>query len=183
VVGAGAPAVVVRPKGMIARPLVGIVLALALWAAPSLRNNRPLFIWNASPSVPIGLYWVCWGSSTFGELAVVRLPSAIASFAAGRGYLPQSAYLLKPVVAVGGDHVCRFGGRIFVRRIFKALARATDSRGQSLPTWHGCRTLSAGDVFLLAREPTSFDGRYFGRIASEHIVGRATLLWPRRAAR
>jgi type IV secretory pathway protease TraF len=183
VVGAGAPAVVVRPKGMIARPLVGIVLALALWAAPSLRNNRPLFIWNASPSVPIGLYWVCWGSSTFGELAVVRLPSAIATFAAGRGYLPQSAYLLKPVVAVGGDHVCRFGGRIFVRRIFKALARATDSRGQSLPTWHGCRTLSAGDVFLLAREPTSFDGRYFGRTASQHVVGRATLLWPLRAAR
>lgn len=162
---------------MKAQPLVGMVVAIALLVAPLVNTPRPLLIWNASPSVPTGLYWVAKGSPRRGDLVVVRLPAAIAALAAARGYLPRSAYLLKPVAAVGGDRVCRFAGHVFVRGKAAARASANDSLGRPLPVWLGCRMLRAGEVFLLAHDPMSFDSRYFGSIQSRHVLGRATLIF------
>ena len=57
-------------------------------------------------------------------------------------------------------------------------ARDRDRRGRSLPVWKGCRTLRAGEVFLLnANVPDSFDGRYFGPVSATAITGRAEPLW------
>ena len=97
-----------------------------------------------------------------------------------RAYLPRAAYLLKPVSAVAGDRVCRLGPHIFVRRRLAALALRNDSNGRPMPTWHGCRTLQAGELFLLAKHPASFDSRYFGPVRTERLVGRAELLWSTR---
>jgi type IV secretory pathway protease TraF len=87
---------------------------------------------------------------------------------------------LKPVAAVVGDRVCRFGARVFVLYRFAAFALHSDSAGRPMPIWHGCRTLKAGEIFLLAGHPASFDSRYFGALRTEHAVGRAVRLWPRR---
>ena len=167
---------------MRARPLLGIVIALALLVAPSIGQQRPLFIWNASASVPAGLYRVDQAPHGLGDLVVLRLPSIIATFAAHGGYLPRSAYLLKPIVAVEGDRVCRFGTRVFIRRRFAAFARRADGAGRALPVWHGCRTLEAGQVFVLADHSASFDSRYFGPLDATSIAGRAVLLWSHRPA-
>jgi conjugative transfer signal peptidase TraF len=159
-----------------APPLAGIVVALALLVAPSIRQQRPLFIWNASPSVAVGLYRVDQATHDVGDLVVLRLPAGIAALAARRGYLPRSAYLLKPIVAVEGDRVCRFGTHVFVRRRFVTFAHPADSTGRAMPTWHGCRTLKTRQVFVLADHPASFDSRYFGPLDANSIAGRAVLL-------
>lgn len=164
---------------MRAQPLLGMIVALALQVAPDFGQQRPLLLWNASPSVPVGLYWVGHAPPRVGDLVVLRLPRAVAALADRRGYLPRSVYLVKPVVAVGGDRVCRFGARVFIRR-FVAVARATDAAGRPLPTWQGCRTLRAGQVFLVADHPASFDSRYFGLLPQEQVVGRASLMWSQR---
>jgi conjugative transfer signal peptidase TraF len=158
-----------------ARPLWGVVLALALLGAPSTAKKRPLLIWNASASVPTGLYWVGWKLPSIGDLAVVRLPTHMAALAADREYLPRTAHLLKPVAAISGDRVCRFGGHVFIRDALATRALPMDNRRRPLPRWQGCRMLRAGEFFLLSQEPESFDSRYFGPIQAEHIVGRATL--------
>jgi len=160
--------------------LLGMVIALALLVAPSIGQQRPLFIWNASASVPVGLYRIDQGRHGLGDLIVLRLPPIIATLAAHRGYLPWSAYLLKPIVAVEGDRVCRFGTRVFIRRRFAAFAQRADSEGRALPVWHGCRTLKTGQVFVLADHPASFDSRYFGPLDADSIAGRAVLLWSHR---
>jgi conjugative transfer signal peptidase TraF len=98
----------------------------------------------------------------------------MAAFAADRGYLPRSAYLLKTVAAASGDRVCRYGGHIFVRGVFTAHALETDSRRRPMPVWQGCRTLPAGELFLLSHAPDSFDSRYSGPVQVEQVVGRAT---------
>jgi conjugative transfer signal peptidase TraF len=157
-----------------------LLIALALLIAPSLRQRLPLLVWNASPSVAIGLYWIEQTSPRVGELVVVRLTGPIAALADRRGYLPRTAYLLKPVFAVAGDRVCRIGVHIFVRRRLAALARLSDMIGRPLPAWVGCRTLQTGELFLLAQHPASFDSRYFGPLRTEHVAGRALLLWSRR---
>ncbi|PMU85654.1 S26 family signal peptidase, partial [Pseudomonas sp. GP01-A4] len=42
----------------------------------------------------------------------------------------------------------------------------------------GCRGLGASDYFLLARNVrASFDSRYFGPVAADSVIGRATPLW------
>ena len=150
--------------------------ALALLVAPVMAKTCPLLIWNASSSVPIGLYLVDPKPPGAGDLAVVRLPVRTAALAHDRGYLPRGVYLLKPVAAIGGDRVCRHGTHIFVRGALLARALAADSRERPLPRWQGCRILRAGEVFLLSHAPASFDGRYFGPIQPDASVGRARLI-------
>lgn len=161
---------------MKAQPLLGMAVALALLVAPFVATTRPLLIWNASASVPTGLYWIGRKLPSTGDLAVVRLPTYIAALAADREYLSRTAYLVKPVAAISDDRVCRFGGHVFIRGVFTARALPMDSRRRPLPRWQGCRVLRAGEFFLLSHDPGSFDSRYFGPIQAEHIVGRATLI-------
>jgi len=80
--------------------------------------------------------------------------------------------VLKYVVAVGGDVVCRLERNVTVNGRWQAVARSHDSQGNKLPTWSGCRQLENGEVFLLNPHPESFDGRYFGSISQDHIIGR-----------
>ena len=156
-------------------PLLGILAGIALAIAPYLPKH-PLLVWNASPSVPIGLYRIAQVLPRLNDLALVQLTGPTAMLADRRGYLPRSAYLLKPVAAVAGDRVCRFGTHVLVRGRLAALALARDSVGRHMPTWHGCRTLHSGELFLLAENPASFDSRYVGPVRTEHLAGRAVLL-------
>lgn len=176
-VGANAPAIVLGTEAVRLRVVVATVIAIALLLVPPIARSAPLLVWNASPSVPTGLYAVARARPRVGDLALVRLPAHAAMLAAHRTYLPRSAYLLKPVVAATGDQVCRNSDRIFVNGHFMALARWADRLGRSLPAWSGCRTLAAGELFLLANDPDSFDSRYFGPLAKQHIIGRSFLIW------
>lgn len=160
------------------RPLLGMLAGVALVIASCLPKH-PLLAWNASPSVPIGLYRIAHGSARLGDLVLIHLPRPMALLADRRGYFPRSAYLLKPVAAVAGHRVCRFGTLVLVRGRLAALAFAKDSIGQNMPAWHGCRTLQSGEIFLLAENPASFDSRYFGAVRTQHLAGRAVLLWSR----
>jgi conjugative transfer signal peptidase TraF len=152
----------------------------ALFTAAPLHENTPWLVWNASPSVPLGLYRINPGPVRRGDLVLIRLTPDAAELAAQRNYLPKSAYLFKFVSAVAGDQVCRLGDRIFVRGVLAARALTRDSLGRPMPSWQGCRRLASGDLFLLADNQQSFDSRYFGVVSASDVVGRAVLLWPLR---
>jgi conjugative transfer signal peptidase TraF len=157
-----------------------VLIAVALLVAPSLSTWSPFLVWNTSPSVPVGLYRIDRTAPGVGDLVLARLTGPLASLANRRGYLSRTVYVLKPVFAVAGDRVCRFGSHIFVRRRLAVLALGNDSARRTMPSWHGCRTLQAGQLFLLAGDPASFDSRYFGPLRTEHVAGRAARHWPRR---
>ena len=139
----------------------------------------PSFVWNASESVPIGLYRVQpAGKLTVTDLVVAVPPEPLATFLAEGGYLPRGAPLIKRVLALPGQTVCRKGLAIMVDGIEMAMARERDSRGRPLPAWQDCRVVAKGEVFLMNwYEPASLDGRYFGTLAASSIVGRAEPLW------
>ena len=130
------------------------------------RSRRSLarLIWNASASVPIGLYAMhTVGALHVGELVVVMPPEPLASFLAERRYLPRGVPLLKHVVALPGQTVCRNGLTITVDGVAMGEALDRDSRGRPLPVWHGCRVVADGEVFLMNwQSADSLDGRYFG---------------------
>ena len=85
--------------------------------------------------------------------------------------------LLKRVIGLGGDHICRSEGVIFVNG--KALAETLDwdAEGRPLPAWNGCFTLFPGQFLLLQPHPYSFDSRYFGPVSECQIIGAAHPLW------
>jgi conjugative transfer signal peptidase TraF len=156
-----------------------MLASCALVAEPAWRDSGPAFVWNASPSAPIGLYRLAPVSHIEGpDLVVVAPPEPLASFLAERGYLPRGVPLIKRVLAVAGDHVCRHGPTIIAFDHPYGAARERDSLGRPLPSWQGCRTLAEGEVFLMNWDAAdSFDGRYFGPLPVTAIVARALPVW------
>ncbi|MEJ1967045.1 MAG: S26 family signal peptidase [Rhizomicrobium sp.] len=161
-------------------------LASAPFPIPLLQIGMPpfpllpkLLLWNASASAPRGLYLLHPALPLHaGELVAVMPPESLARFAALRAYLPSGVPLLKHIAALDGQKVCRFADRVTIDGRIAALARKRDSRGRTLPRWQGCRTLRAGEVFLLnSAIPDSFDGRYFGVLSANTITARAEPLW------
>jgi conjugative transfer signal peptidase TraF len=136
-------------------------------------------VWNASASVPIGLYRVLpAGKLIVTDLVVASAPEPLATFLAEGGYLPRDVPLIKRILALSGQTVCRDARAITVDGIVMGEAREQDRRGHPLPVWQGCRIIGERQIFLMNwDEPDSLDGRYFGPISSAAIIGRAQPLW------
>jgi conjugative transfer signal peptidase TraF len=159
--------------------LITTISAAAVVIATAGPKPAPSLVWNASESVPLGLYRVQpTGKLTVTDLVVALPPEPLATFLAEGGYLPRGVPLIKRVLALPGQTVCRKELVITVDGIEMGPARERDSRGRPLPAWQGCRVVLKDDVFLMNwDEPASLDGRYFGPIAVASIVGRAEPLW------
>ncbi|HWE19821.1 MAG TPA: S26 family signal peptidase, partial [Hyphomicrobiaceae bacterium] len=112
------------------------------------RSGAPVLVWNASPSVPIGLYRVTTRPPLTGALAVIRLPEPLRILADTRGYLRKGALLIKPVAAAAGDTVCRHGALVAINGRVVARASTLDAARRSLPTWSGCFRLAADQIFV-----------------------------------
>lgn len=166
---------------MTARGLTLAMMAGAalLVAAPVWSGHAPRFIWNASASLPLGLYRVEPATRiAVTDIAIVMPPDELAVFLDERGYLPRGVPLLKRVLAFGGESVCRSGTTILAYGATYGHARERDSSGRPLPVWQGCRTLRQGEAFLMNWEAAdSFDGRYVGPLPVTAIVGRAVPVW------
>jgi conjugative transfer signal peptidase TraF len=149
--------------------------------ASALCHPIPLLIWNASASAPIGLYAVrSAGALRLADLVIVAPPPPLDTFLDERRYLPTGVPLIKRILALPGQTVCRSGRTITVDGTPVGEALERDHLGRPLPVWHGCRVIAAGDVFLMNRAPASLDGRYFGPLPATTILGRADPLWTRK---
>ena len=141
----------------------------------------PTYIWNASRSVPIGLYQLHPADRlVVTELVAVRPPEPLATFLDLNGYLPIGVPMLKRVLALPGQSVCRKGQTISVDAIDMGEAQSRDSRGRPLPVWQGCRVVGAKEIFLMNwQSEHSLDGRYFGFVPQSSVVGKALPVWTR----
>ena len=139
----------------------------------------PIYIWNASASVPIGLYGLRPAKRFLvTELVAVQPPEPLATFLDFNGYLPLGVPMLKRVLALPGQTVCRSGPAISVDDIAVGEARDRDGRGRPLPKWQGCRVVGDGELFLMNwQSDDSLDGRYFGFLPASSVIGRAMPVW------
>jgi type IV secretory pathway protease TraF len=86
--------------------------------------------------------------------------------------------LLKRVLALPGQTVCRDQLVVTVDKIERGAAREHDRSGRPLPIWQGCRVIADGEVFLMNWQSVdSLDGRYFGALPASAIIGTAEPLW------
>jgi conjugative transfer signal peptidase TraF len=148
----------------------GVVAAVI---ASVISPPRLLLIWNTTASTPIGLYTITQAIPKRGDLLLIRLPPDMEAVAVSRAMLLRNTPVLKPVVAVAGDLVCRSGSTVTINGRPAAIARELDQHGRRLPVWRGCRHLSQSQVFVLARHPASFDSRYYGPLDTHAAHGVA----------
>lgn len=139
----------------------------------------PFYLWNASASVPVGLYRLEPNDERYvSELVAVMPPEPLATFLADGNYLPRGVPLLKHVLALPGQTVCRDGLTVTVDTVATGVARERDGRGRLLPVWQGCRVVAPGELFLMNwQSADSLDGRYFGPIPASAVIGRAHPVW------
>jgi len=138
-------------------------------------HPAPRWVWNETASVPVGLYRIQPKVPVHvGDIVALRLPEHEATLLATRGYLPFGVPLLKPVAALAGQSVCRIGAHVTIDGKTAGDAKSVDYRGRKLPVWQGCQRLGPGQVFVMnAAVPTSLDGRYFGVLSMDTVIGRA----------
>jgi conjugative transfer signal peptidase TraF len=147
---------------------VGMALAVAV--------PTPLkLIWNISASVPVGLYSVEPADHLeITDLVAVMPPPPLAAFLIARGYLGEGAPLLKRVMGLPGQDVCRFSDAITVDGVPLGEALRRDRLGRDLPVWQGCKRIAPAHLFLMNPDVgDSLDGRYFGPIPATTVIGRA----------
>jgi len=133
---------------------------------------------NTTASAPLGFYWLLDTAPAVGDLALVRPPPPLARWMASRGYLPSNVPLIKRVSAVGGQRVCAENHRVLIDERAVAVILKQDRVGRSLPSIAGCRRLTSDEVFLLNTDaPQSLDGRYFGPLPRQTVLGRLHPVW------
>ena len=148
-------------------------LSVTLTVLPAVAAWSPRLLWNASASVPVGLYRLQpVDHLAIGDLVAVQPPAALSDFLDARGYLPRGVPLLKHVVALEGALVCRSGDGITVDHRLLGHAQAQDRNDRDLPIWRGCHRLA-----MNPDAPDSLDGRYFGTLPRTAITARLTPLW------
>ena len=142
-------------------------------------GTTPLYIWNASNSAPTGLYRLQPVTELkVTELVAIRPPDLLATFLDLNEYLPVGVPVLKRVLALPGQIVCRNGLSISVDGVDVGQARERDGRERPLPVWHGCQIIADGDVFVMNwQSADSLDGRYFGPLPASAVIGRAVPIW------
>jgi type IV secretory pathway protease TraF len=151
---------------------IGLVL-LSVFAMAQARGNTPRLVWNVTPSVPTGLYWLANRQPRMGNLTAIRLPIS-------SPYLPTGILLIKRTAARAGYIVCRRGTIVTINGRLAAVARIADGAGRPLKRWSGCMRLRATQTFVLSTHPDSFDSRYFGPVDRRHTLGTATQVFHRR---
>jgi conjugative transfer signal peptidase TraF len=148
------------------------LLAAGTLSLTSFVHHRPLLVWNASSSMPPGLYRASLSKPDIGDVVLIEPPSAFMRLALERGYLTGPVPFVKEITAAAGDTVCRQGRTISLGGLTIAQAMDADSKGRPLPAWDGCRVLNKDEVFVLGTHAGSFDGRYFGPIRRKAILCR-----------
>jgi len=161
------------------RILAVTLLAVTGIAATSVADMPLRLLWNVTTSAPIGLYTVEPADRlAVPELVAILLPEPLAGFMVERGYVGRGVPLLKRVIGLPGQRVCRTGRAVIVDGVEMGDALDRDRIGRALPVWEGCRVVADGQLFLMnidARD--SLDGRYFGPIPARAVIGRALPLW------
>ena len=163
-------------RGYALSGLVGA--AMVALALPLVLDPVPRLVWNASASAPVGLWRIEPGARiSVGDHVLVEPPPTARRLAAQRHYLPANVPMIKAVAAATGDKVCAAGAWIEINDRPAASRRAADRLGRKLPWWRGCERLSGGSILPLNPAPDSFDGRYFGPVSKDAVIGKATPLW------
>jgi type IV secretory pathway protease TraF len=156
-----------RVAGRVALAGGGLMAALTL---AGLCDLQPFKV-NGTRSLPRGLYVRTFEPIRRGAIVWFPLPAAmrsyVAAFPGAAAWFDRPANgLLKHVVGLAGDVICRGGDGVFSLN-GRALGRVPAASGRPLPAWQGCRRLGPAELAVFSdRIPDSLDSRLYGPVAA-----------------
>lgn len=129
---------------------------------------------NLSTSMPAGVYRIIPARQLQrGMLVLFSLPDKAKRPLVNREWLNMDMPLLKPVAAIPGDAVC-VNKMVVVNGRELGGVFTSDSRGRPLTAGKGCYVVSENAFLPLSLHSAhSYDGRYFGEVSQESILGEA----------
>ena len=144
---------------------------------------------NLSASIPIGLYRERSADARAfarGRIVLVCLPSFVARFARGRGYLPRgrchngAMAAGKVITAVSGDtvRVGEDGISVNGSLLSASVPLLRDRSGRALPRLaRGTYLVPTGALWLGSRSRFGFDSRYFGAVPVSAVRATIDPVW------
>lgn len=165
-------------------------LVIGLCAAclyPYARPLAPTLVYNASPSLPVGIYRsVPKDRLEHGDVVRLTLPKSLQPVMARWGYANHQGarYLIKQIAGLPGQTVCHRGGRIVVNSVIWGPVHRVDHLGYPLPQAlpeGACEQLGPAAYFVATRQGASLDSRYFGPVVRRDILQVLQPLWVARA--
>jgi conjugative transfer signal peptidase TraF len=148
-----------------------------------------LLRWNASPSMPRGLYLLLPVPPGHGDMVMACPPPEAACLAVRRRYTSRhgpcacnSAVLLKFVAGASGDRITvdRQGVRVNGIPLPDSAPRDRDSEGRPVAGITGDFQLAPHQFWLAGLGARSWDSRYFGPVSASSIRGVVRPLWVHR---
>ncbi len=107
-----------------------------------------------------------------GDYVVFVPPDSAAALIYGRGWLPNSMPLLKPVGGLEGDTYCVRAGRFLVDGVDVGPVFLLDAQGLPLPQIGGGHRVGREEFLPLSSHiDRSFDGRYMGAVPVANVLG------------
>ena len=141
----------------------------------TLKHNGILLTYQISVSMPRGFYLIFPAKNIHrGDIVVFAPPPPIIEFLKQHEWAPSNGHLMKIVVATAGDNICKRSGAVWINE--KRFAPVYDyyAPKRLLPNTPFCETLSNHHYLLMSTlVPHSFDGRYFGPVDENAIIGKA----------
>ncbi len=148
-------------------------LLLSALSAP-----QKLFFINETNSMERGLYFLTGTRDpSVNEIVLIKFPESLLEFSKKHPWLRSEVPLLKRVAALKGDSYCSDGKTLRINGVKVGELMEVDSAGKVLPRFLGCRELKADSFLALGDGEHSFDGRYFGELPKDLILGEAILLF------
>lgn len=132
------------------------------------------FVINLTTSMPAGIYRIRpVRVLERGMLVLFSLPGEIEAALNEREWFKKNLPLIKPVGALPGDEVC-VSRQLRVNGQGSGAVSTTDFQGKPLGSKKGCYLVSSRAFLPISRHSEhSFDGRYFGEIHQDAILGEA----------
>lgn len=166
------------PKLSAFRGLFFALFVTGLFAIGATYYARPVIIYNATDSLPHGLYLVVQKPDyERGDLVVFPVPESVKAMVRQRRWLPDGAFLIKPIAGTNGDLLSTKTGRCFVNGVDFGPVEKVDRTDQPLPVFSINRRLENEEIAVVNPIPHSFDSRYFGPIKERQIIGEAVPIW------
>lgn len=135
--------------------------------------------YTKSSSMPQGWYFVIPAKNLQRHDMVVFLPPKnTRDFLSQHHWGPKSYLLLKYVMGLPGDFVCKQNHYLWINQQKIASILIFYAPNKKLPQNNFCGRLTSDEYLLLSTKiKRSFDGRYFGPIKYDNIIGKAIPLF------
>ncbi|NKB82782.1 MAG: hypothetical protein GKS05_13320 [Nitrospirales bacterium] len=164
-----------KGKNIRSFPLYLVAGTLLLIGVVSFVKPTPIMVYNHSPSLPEGVYWLSsFHPDSYAMGDIVVIPTTTNAWPSGFAHhLNPGATLLKIIIAGPGDEACTTNGSLVINGEVWGHIYRTDSRGNPIPLIPFCDPVPDGHVLVGTHHERSFDSRYFGPISTQMIMGNA----------